>query len=340
MASVGAATFANGYVALLPTMVGRRAFIGNAAFVPGRQRRSATARLIGVATVPPDRRRPDGTAWLGSPAMNLPAAAEQRQLRRGADVPPAATAGRAPARHRVRPRDRCPRHCSGVGAYLYLWVLSALARGRDLLFAGAAVAADRRRVRGRGDRLLRGGQSATLIGTYRPRVEPLWSKFVRRSEFVTGLYEAAAVPSGSGCSSAHRCCRRCCAGSASASGGAPGSGTTYLTEFDLVDIGDDAAVGPEVSLQTHLFEDRVMKMSTVTVGAGATVGTRAIVLYDAVVGATSRSISLSLLMKGEHLAAGTRWRGIPAQHHGHTAFPAPVGHRRQRRRTRRVVDAA
>ena len=40
-------------------------------------------------------------------------------------------------------------------------------------------------------------------------------------------------------------------------------GTTYLTEFDLVEIGDDAMVGREVSLQTHLFEDRVMKMSTV-----------------------------------------------------------------------------
>ena len=34
----------------------------------------------------------------------------------------------------------------------------------------------------------------TVIGTYRPRVEPLWSRFVRRSELVTGLYEAAAVP--------------------------------------------------------------------------------------------------------------------------------------------------
>ena len=49
--------------------------------------------------------------------------------------------------------------------------------------------------------------------------------------------------------------------------------TTYLTEFDLVDIGDDAVVGRDVSLQTHLFEDRVMKMSTLRIGNGATVGT-------------------------------------------------------------------
>ena len=34
-------------------------------------------------------------------------------------------------------------------------------------------------------------------------------------------------------------------------------------------IGDDATVGAGVSLQTHLFEDRVMKMSTVRVEDGA-----------------------------------------------------------------------
>ena len=90
-------------------------------------------------------------------------------------------------------------------------------------------------------------------------------------------------------------------------------GTTYLTEFDLVRVGDDATIGTEVSLQTHLFEDRVMKMSVVTVGDGATVGTRAIVLYDAVVGDGVSLGSLSLLMKGEHLGSRTSWRGIPAQ---------------------------
>ena len=72
-------------------------------------------------------------------------------------------------------------------------------------------------------------------------------------------------------------------------------------------------VGTEVSLQTHLFEDRVMKMSAVTVKAGATIGTRAIVLYDTVVGDGVSLGPLSLLMKGEQLTPGTRWHGIPAQ---------------------------
>ena len=72
-------------------------------------------------------------------------------------------------------------------------------------------------------------------------------------------------------------------------------------------------IGGTTSLQTHLFEDRVMKMSTVTVGAGCTVGSRAVVLYDAELGAGAELDALSLAMKGEVLPAGSRWRGIPAR---------------------------
>jgi non-ribosomal peptide synthetase-like protein len=136
---------------------------------------------------------------------------------------------------------------------------------------------------------------------------------VRWSELATGLYEAAAVPallqSLTGTPflgpllrlfGAHVGRRTCI-------------DTTYLTEFDLVHVGDDAAVGTGASLQTHLFEDRVMKMSDVHVEAGASVGARSVVLYDATVGRDSTLGPLSLVMKGESLAAGTHWHGIPAQ---------------------------
>jgi carbonic anhydrase/acetyltransferase-like protein (isoleucine patch superfamily) len=87
-------------------------------------------------------------------------------------------------------------------------------------------------------------------------------------------------------------------------------------------VGDDAAIGMDVSLQTHLFEDRVMKMSAVTVEPGSSVGTRTVVLYDAVVGADVRLGALSLVMKGEHLPAGTNWQGLPAE--GCSAPPDPT----------------
>ncbi len=85
------------------------------------------------------------------------------------------------------------------------------------------------------------------------------------------------------------------------------------TEFDLIDIGDDAVISDGAITQTHLFEDRVMKMSHVHVGAGATVGSGAVVLYDAAVGPGTTVDALTLVMKGEALPAETRWRGIPAR---------------------------
>jgi non-ribosomal peptide synthetase-like protein len=136
---------------------------------------------------------------------------------------------------------------------------------------------------------------------------------VRRTEFVTGLYEAAAVPAGVGFLVGTPFLPLVLRGFGARIGRGTWIGTTFLTEFDLVVVGDDAAVGMGVSLQTHLFEDRVMKMSVVTVQVGASVGTRAVVLYDAVVGERVRLGALSLLMKGERLTPGTSWRGIPAE---------------------------
>jgi non-ribosomal peptide synthetase-like protein len=310
MASVGAATFANSRMALLPTEVGSRAFVGNAAVVPAGTL-MGDGSLVGVSTVPPYGGVPAGSSWLGSPAMHLPRRQDSGSFPEDQTFRPP----RKVVLHRLAVeffRATLPASVLGVSFYLFLLVLSGLADGRDLpapalvspliaLAAGLAaigycVAIKR-----------------NLIGRYRPRVEPLWSPFVRRSEFVTGLYEAAAVPAGVGMLVGTPFLPPVLRWFGARIGRRTWIGTHYLTEFDLVNIGDDATVGTEVSLQTHLFEDRVMKMSKVTVETGATVGTRTIVLYDAVVGSGASLGSLSLLMKGEHLPPGSQWRGIPAQ---------------------------
>jgi non-ribosomal peptide synthetase-like protein len=92
--------------------------------------------------------------------------------------------------------------------------------------------------------------------------------------------------------------------------------TTALTEFDLIEIGDGASLNQDCTMQTHLFEDRIMKMSRIHVGAGCTVGSRSVVLYDSAMEDESHLGDLSLLMKGETLPAGTRWEGSPARHVG------------------------
>ncbi|PKB29373.1 non-ribosomal peptide synthetase-like protein [Pseudonocardia alni] len=310
MASVGSATFHNGWMVRRPTLVGRRAFVGNAAVVPAGSTLGDES-LIGVATVPPASGVPHDTTWLGSPAMHLPVRQDS------GDHPESLTF--APSRRRVAERlgieflrATLPASAISVSIYLFLQGLSGVARtgaawqvvlAAPLLALASALALV----------LLVAAVKWLVVGTYRPRTEPLWSRFVRRSEFVTGLYEASAVPGLLSMLSGTpllppmlrllgaRIGRRTCVS------------TTYLTEYDLVEIGDDAVVGRDVSLQTHLFEDRVMKMSTVSVADGASVGDRAIVLYDAVVGAGARLDPLSLVMKGEHLPPGSRYRGITAR---------------------------
>jgi non-ribosomal peptide synthetase-like protein len=335
MASVGAAAFARGYLAVGPTVVGRRSFIGNAAVVPAGATIGENC-LLGVATVPPTDGVPSGTSWLGSPAINLPARQDSGNFSEAQTYRPP----KKLVRHRLAVefvRATLPASLLGISTYMFLWVLSEIARGRDLLIpallspliAAACAAA------------VIGYCAAVknnLIGVYENRVEPLWSKYVRRAELVTGLYEAAAVPVGLGLLIGTPFLPPTLRWFGARIGRRTWIGTTYITEFDLVDIGDDASVGVEASLQTHLFEDRVMKMSKVTIRSGASVGNRAIVLYDSIVDCDVALDSLSLLMKGEHLAVGTHWGGIPAQHRGDTAAVAAVRRRSRWRRTRRHRD--
>ena len=56
-----------------------------------------------------------------------------------------------------------------------------------------------------------------------------------------------------------------------------------------------------------------MKMSTIEVGKGCSVGAGTLVLYDTRMEDGARLGNLSLLLKGEVLPGGTRWEGIPAR---------------------------
>ncbi len=86
---------------------------------------------------------------------------------------------------------------------------------------------------------------------------------------------------------------------------------THLIEADLVTVGDHVTL--EGFLQTHLFEDRVMKLGTVELGEGAWVGGQVTVLYDTRIGAWASVGDCSLVMKHETLLPGRRYRGLPAE---------------------------
>ena len=89
--------------------------------------------------------------------------------------------------------------------------------------------------------------------------------------------------------------------------------TTDITEFDCVSVGSFTSINSLAALQTHLYEDRVMKVGRVHVGSGVTVGAGSTVLYDTRVGDFARLGPLTVVMKGEHIPAHSEWIGAPAQ---------------------------
>ncbi|WP_422923806.1 Pls/PosA family non-ribosomal peptide synthetase [Singulisphaera sp. PoT] len=309
LAVVGAARYHRGRVILGTTELGTRSFVGNAALVPGAASLPDDS-LIGVQSVPPQGPMEPGSSWLGSPALFLPRRQESGPFEEGVTFRPPSRLVACRLAIEVL-RILLP------PTFMYVGILAvgkAIVAMEDLpawqqiaALPGVYLAS------ALGLALLSAALKWAVVGRYRPRVEPMWSHFVWRTELITSLYENVPVPMLLHWFTGTPLMRPLLRLFGARIGRRVYMETTYLTEFDLVRVEDDALVSGRVSLQTHLFEDRVMKMSTVTVGPGCTVGPRSVVLYDAEMAAGSKLDALSLVMKGEQLPAEGRWRGIPAR---------------------------
>lgn len=87
----------------------------------------------------------------------------------------------------------------------------------------------------------------------------------------------------------------------------------WLPETDLVEIGEGATVGRGCVVQTHLFQDRVMSLDTVTLARGAVLGPHSVVLPAAKLGVGTHVAPGSLVMRGDHVPSRTSWRGNPIE---------------------------
>ena len=309
IASIGAATFHNGWVALARTETGGRTFLGNASVIHSGRRLPDNC-LIGVQSVLPREGLRPGSSWLGSPAIFLPHRQASQSFADSLTYRPSVLL----VAYRLFIeffRVILPASLFyALGATTILACLSgltsspaAVAFALPGLYLAAAVVLT----------LAVAMFKWTLVGRYRPRVEPLWAPFVRHSELITGLYESFTVPALATLLTGTPWFAMVLRLFGAHLGKHVYCETTFTTEFDLVHVGDDATIGRAASLQTHLFEDRVMKMSGLTVGSSAAIGPRSVVLYDATVGEGATLDSLSLAMKGESIPSATHWRGIPAR---------------------------
>ncbi len=310
--SVGASSVRNGYITIAKTYIGNRTFVGNSAVI-SPDTHLGNDVLVGVLSKMSDKDLPakDGTSWFGSPAVYLPKRDINREFSAERTYKP--TRKLFILRYCIEFfRVTLPAIMFLTMASLISNITSYLQVERDLfelfilfpfLYLGAGLL----------------GMFITIlfkwivIGRYIPANKPLWSNYVWRSELVTGFYENFLVLfflnmlTGTpfikyplkmmGCKIGKRTCIY----------------TTQITEFDLVRLGDYSTVNDNCTLQTHLFEDRVMKMSFVDIGKGCSVGGMSVVLYDSKMEDGSVLEPLSVLMKSETLPANTIFIGAPAQ---------------------------
>ena len=308
---VGAQQVFQGWVTLLPTKIGKRAFIGNSALLPANSSIGNDC-LIGCLSVPPadGAAAKMGTSWMGSPAFFLP----QREI----DTSYSQQQTFNPPLHLYCQRLFIEYFRVTLPSTLTFMMLSIITACLSNLPDGVTLIQSVLLfpilyfLVGLGAALIVVLLKWVLVGKYKRCTKPLWSTFVWRSELVTGLYEAIAVP----LLLDHLLGTPFIAWFIRLLGVKVGTRvfieTSFITEFDLVKIGSNAAINFGSILQTHLFEDRVMKMSYLKVGDRCVVGNMTVILYDTEMKPGSSLNNLSLLMKGETLPPASHWEGIPA----------------------------
>ncbi|MFY0254747.1 Pls/PosA family non-ribosomal peptide synthetase [Chitinophaga sp. 30R24] len=296
------------------TIIHNTSFVGNSALIPQGYELPENM-LIGVLSTPPSKEQLAGSTardWFGSPAIALPRRQESHFF------PPELTTNPSPQRRLARAlvefiRILIPETVVICCSILFIayghdlvtdkpwWMILLQFPFYYLFFLGIPAF------------LFTVVLKWVLVGRYRARQSPMWTSKVWRSEAITSTYEALSIPflleylKGTpwlplllrllGVKTGHRVLMN----------------TADITEFDMVEIGTDSVLNEDSGPQTHLFEDRVMKIGPIKIGKRSSIGARSIILYDSEVGDDVNIAPLSLLMKGEKLQSNTNWTGSPVK---------------------------
>ncbi|TGD83953.1 amino acid adenylation domain-containing protein [Mycolicibacterium sp. CH28] len=293
-----------GWIHVAKATVGKRAFLGNSGITqPGR--RVPDDGLVAVLSAAPYKSKA-GSSWLGSPPI---------RLRRHADEADAALTYSPPMRLKVMRAavETCRLFpvivTFAIGAAV-LAVLQILAA--EFGFGGAALCG--------GLLLLAAGAVAggiavaakwLVVGRIRVSEHPLWSSFVWRNEVSDTFVETVAAPWFARAASGTPVMNLWLRGLGAKIGRGVWCETYWLPEADLVTLQRASTVNRGCVVQTHLFHDRIMRMDTVVIEEGATLGPHCVALPAAKLGAGATVGPASLVMRGDEVPPSSRWQGNP-----------------------------
>jgi len=308
---LGDETVRRNWMDVEPVRIGPRVFIGNDAVIPpGTELPEGT--LIGIKSLPPDNDQiQSGDTWFGSPPLKLP-------VRQRFDSIGATWTYEPPAWKRAW-RAVFEAFAVSLPSMLFITfgilsveIIERWIERHDylvvvVLFCAASVAISVALT------LCAITVKWLMMGVYRPTAKPMWSWWALRTEAVAVMYWGMAgkvmldhlrgtpfLPWFLRLFGCHI-------------GQGVFMDANDITEFDCIHVGDYCAINSASALQTHLYEDRVMKVGTVRIGRGVSIGAGSTVLYDTNVGDYARIGLFTIVMKGESIPPHSAWEGAPAQ---------------------------
>lgn len=302
----------NDSVYFAPVNIGKKAFVGNVSFLPAGKTIGDGGLLGCLSITPSDNKAADSnSSWLGSPALFLP----QRELFPGYSDEETYNPTKKLYYTRLVIefiRIIIPTTFSLIILYNLIYVMDFMVSKCSLLFTALVLPV--------AELFIVAALIGVLValkwilqGRLKPLAKPLWDIFIWKNDLVEFTYGyfmcpyfidlalgtpfALLVPRCLGAKvGKHVFCD-----------------TNAIAEFDLISIGDNACINNHTLIQTHLYEDRIFKISNLTISSGCNIGVSSIILYNTLMEENSSLGSLSLLMKGERLPTNTTWSGVPAQ---------------------------
>lgn len=299
-----------GWMTLKSTQIGHRSFVGNSAYIADGTVLPDNV-LIGVQSKTPDNREMySGQTWFGSPALLLPAREAAQHYPDHLTFKPGI--GRRLMRGFIEGlRIVLPAALAiGVGYMIVLEIIDVI--NIYNISVGLLALTLAGLLYGVGCFIIVALLKWMLIGRYQPKSAPMWTMFVWLSEGITSLYESVAIPNFLNYLRGTPMLPFFLRLLGVKIGRDVYLDTADITEFDCVKIGDRAEFNSFSGPQTHLFEDRIMKIGQVNVGNDVVVNARGIILYNANVDHHAVLGPLTLVMKGENIPAKSAWIGSPA----------------------------
>jgi non-ribosomal peptide synthetase-like protein len=306
-----------GTITCAPTRLSSNTFLGNHVVVPAGAELPPDI-LLGICTVADPARIRPGTSWFGLPAFELPrreVSALERDLTHDPTWPrvlnrvcfewvrlalPLVPALLAWGWFAAVPQWRAAQ----PAARFYLLTLPLVSAGMGAALCALAIAV-----------------KWLVLGPIREGRHALWSCWCCRWDLLYEVWAGWAGPviapfEGTPLVSWWLRAMGCRIGR----GVVFGSAFLQVVDPDMLVIEDGATVA--CHLQSHSFEDRVLKLAPVRIGAGSTVGRGAVLLYGADIGAGASVGDNSIVMKHESLLPHLRYVGCPTRAGSPAGAPA------------------